>query len=144
MSKKAEISKELFESGYNSAQSVLLAFCEEYDLPVNQAAKMTESLERGGQAGELCGAVIAALLVIGLKDGCPEPNDIESRELCKQKSEEFMNIFRTVHGGTVCKQILGCDITTEEGHKLAHVEDRVAKCSEIVRSASQILQELGY
>ncbi|NLF42508.1 MAG: C_GCAxxG_C_C family protein, partial [Bacteroidales bacterium] len=61
MKNKAEYANECFSSGFNCAQSVFSAFCEDYGLEKNQALKIACSFGGGmGHLGEVCGAVSGA------------------------------------------------------------------------------------
>ena len=74
--KKAQ---EIFNSGYNCAQSVLLAY-EDYikgkGLDPKTVVRMASPLGGGvSRLREVCGAVSALCLLIGLTDGYDSPND---------------------------------------------------------------------
>ncbi len=69
-SERALKAKAFFEQGYNCAQSVALAFCDETGLAPETAAKLASSFGAGmGRLREVCGAVSGALLVLGAVKG---------------------------------------------------------------------------
>ncbi len=140
---KGERAAELFKSGFNCAQSVLGAFCEDYDMKTETALKIACGLGSGARSGELCGAVSGAVLVIGLKYGS---DDAHSKVLCATKTEEFMQAFKEKNKHIVCRELLGCDITTPEGKdKKALAEQHFTGiCTDMVVGAAQILVSLGY
>jgi len=145
MQSKSDIASELFVPGFNCAQSVLAPFCEDYGLDTETALKMTSGLGGGCNLAELCGAVIGAAMVVGLQDGRYLIEDRESRKICDTKVAEFVKEFREAHGNVVCRDLLGFDLTTEEGlaQKMAIPRDE-SPCNTYVRSAVEILEKLGY
>ena len=70
MEDKIKKAGDLFLNGYNCAQSVFCAYCEDYGIPFEQGLKMSSSLGGGmGRLREVCGAVSAIFLIAGLKSG---------------------------------------------------------------------------
>lgn len=132
---------ELFQSGYNCSQAVLGAFCEKYGLDIKTAFKIALGLGSGSRDAELCGAVSGAVLVIGLKYGSVYPTE---KEVCNLKTEEFIRYFKKRNKSIVCRQILGCDITTANGKEKALAENYFTTiCLDMVVSAAEILEQLG-
>ena len=87
---------EYFKSGYDCAQSVFLAYSELYNIPKETALKLTSSFGGGmGRLREVCGAVTAMFMLIGLKKGYILPDNDEVKELYK----EYLNTkkFNTNH-----------------------------------------------
>ena len=64
---------------------------------------------------------------------------------CKEKSNEacerFLDEFKSENGSYICNDLLGCDISTQEGVKYA-VENNLFKefCPLMVESASKIVK----
>ena len=138
MSIQSEGAKELFLEGYNCSQSVLATFSEKYSLSKVQALGIACGFGAGLRAGEICGAVSGAVLVIGLKYGADKPT-------CYEKTVEFNNSFRQKNGYIVCRDILGYDISTEVGMNTAKEKGLFkTTCVDMVISAVEILEELGY
>lgn len=138
MSKKAKIASELFNNGLYCSQAVLGAFCEDYEMAKEVAFKISCGLNSGVRCADICGAVSGAILVIGLKYG-------DTPSLCNSKTEEFIGLFKEKNDNIVCRNILGCDISTSDGKEKA-VNENLFKtlCLDIVKSAVQILDNLGY
>lgn len=134
-----------FNNGLNCAQTVLLAFSEKYGLSEELALKMTSGLGSGFRAGDICGAVSGAVLVVGLKYGQKSPDDLQAKQLCYAKTEEFTAAFRSCNGSICCRDILGCDLSTPGGREQAQKENLFnTVCKEKVKSAIDLLEELGY
>jgi len=145
MESGAEVASAVFGSGFNCGQSVFSAFCEKYGMNKETALKISCGLGSGLRSGEVCGAVSGAVLVVGLKYGHCLADDTESKANCYAKTEEFLNEFRKRNGSIICRDLLGVDISTDDGRQQAL--DRklfTTTCDDFVRSAATILEELGY
>jgi C_GCAxxG_C_C family probable redox protein len=142
---KSECAAELFRSRTLCAQAVLAAFCESYGLDKNSALKIASGFGSGMRCAEVCGAVSGAVLVIGLKYGYTDRKDSATKETCDAKVEEFICAFRERNRHIICRDILGCDISTPAGRKKA-IDEKLftTVCLDTVVSAATILEELGY
>ena len=57
--------------------------------------------------------------------------------------EQFAERFITRNGSIVCRELLGCDISTSEGLKAAKKEKHFKKrCPKFVQDAAEILEEM--
>ncbi|WP_407422225.1 C-GCAxxG-C-C family protein [Methanobrevibacter sp.] len=127
---------QLFEDGYVCSQAVLAVFCEEFGLSREQAFKISISFGGGMRKGEVCGACTGAIMALGLKYG---ENKSKSDEMCVK----FLDSFKKENGTYICRDLLDCDIRTEEGIKYA-IDNNLFKeiCPKMVESAAKIAQEL--
>lgn len=127
---------QLFEDGYMCSQAVLAVFCEEFGLSRGQAFKISISFGGGMRKGEVCGACTGAIMALGLKYG---ENKSKSDEMCVK----FLDSFKKENGSYICRDLLDCDIRTEEGIKYA-IDNNLFKeiCPKMVESAAKIAQEL--
>ena len=76
MEDKVKKAGDLFLKGYNCAQSVFCAFCEDFNIDFETGLKMSSSLGGGmGRLREVCGAVSSMFLIAGLKYGYTENNN---------------------------------------------------------------------
>jgi C_GCAxxG_C_C family probable redox protein len=133
---------DLFASGLNCSQAILTVFGEPYGLEAGMAAKLGRPL--GGGMGHLamtCSALTAAALVLGMaKDGQDEG---EARKASHSSVRDLFRRFAALHGTTECKELLGADMSTEEGLKKVQEEKLIRKvCPAFVRDASSILERL--
>jgi len=136
---------EYFDSGFNCAQSVLSVFCENYGLSKEMARKIACGLGGGCRSGEVCGAASGAVIVVGLKYGHNQADDVKSKKNCYAKTVELLDAFRVENRSVVCRDILGFDISTEEGSKQAQSRNLFKTvCFDMVKSAVSILENSGY
>lgn len=141
---KVEIAIEAFETGNNCAQSVIKAFAEELKINETQAMQMASGF--GGGMGKLqhtCGAVTGAFMVIGLKNSLAIQLHEERSDKTVQMIQEFESRFVGAHESSLCKDVIKCDLNTEEGQKYFK-EERVGEfiCQNCIFNAIRILEEV--
>ena len=135
--------KELFEQKYHCSQAVLAAFAEELDLTEKQALKLGGCFGGGMCKGEVCGACTGALMVLGLKYGQCELDDLNSRLKTNNITVRFLEQFRKENGSYICRELLGCDLATCEGSEYAREHNLFTEfCPQMVISAVKIVEQL--
>jgi C_GCAxxG_C_C family probable redox protein len=139
-----EKAKATFLEGFACSQAVLITFCEKFGLDKDIALKLADGFGGGmGRLGYTCGAVTGAFMVIGLKQGRTLAADVESKQKTNAAIKEFVKRFKDRNRTIVCRELLNCDISTEENHKRA-VELNLFKtvCPKFVGDAAEILDEI--
>ena len=117
---KPELASDYLKKGYNCAQSVIKAYAGDVGMNEEEAVKMASALGGGiGRTGNICGAVSGAALVIGMKFGSTDNTDKHSRDKAYQKANELLEKFSAQNKSVLCKELLGYDISTDEGLKQA-------------------------
>ena len=145
MSDKSDMATEKFMGGYNCAQSVIYAFCEETGISEDMALKISCGLGGGmGRKQEICGAVSGGILVLGLRHGRGTNDEQLATTTTYQKTRELMSRFAERNGSYLCRKLLdGCDLSTEAGQQ--EFKDRDMKnrvCKVCVENAVEILEEV--
>ena len=93
--------------------------------------------------GEICGAVTGAFMVIGLKYGRTTVQDAKSHEKTNRLVKEFVDKFKSRNGSIVCRELLGCDLSTPDGQKtFVDKKLRDTLCTKLVRDAAEIVGQL--
>lgn len=138
-----ELAKKYFEQKYHCSQAVLAAFADKLGLTEEQALKLGGCFGAGMCKGEVCGACTGALMALGLKYGQSNIDDMESRKKTNDVTVEFLNMFKKENGSYICKELLGCDLATDEGKNHA-IENRlfIDFCPKMVESATIIAEQL--
>jgi C_GCAxxG_C_C family probable redox protein len=139
---KAEQAAGLFSSGLNCAQSILSAFGEPYGLTREMAKILGRPLGGGmGRTGQTCGAITAAVLILGLANN--NPNEEEARKAVYPKIQEFLKQFEAIHNSCDCKDLLGADMSAAEGRKIIQEEKLISQlCPGFVKDAARLLEQL--
>ncbi|AFM23688.1 C-GCAxxG-C-C family protein [Desulfomonile tiedjei] len=133
---------DLFLNGRICSQAVLTVFGEPYGLDSELAQKLGRPLGGGmGRLGRTCGAVTAAILILGLAKDHADKN--EAKRIAFASVQEFVRRFEALHGTVECKNLLGADVSTKEGLKQIQEEKLFATvCPNFVGDAANILDEL--
>lgn len=138
-----EKAEELFADKFHCSQAVLGAFAEEFGIEEEKALKLGGCFGGGMCKGEVCGACTGALMVLGLKYGQSEVDDLESRAKTNAVTEQFLDKFKRENGSYMCKELLGCDLATEEGREEARKKNLfIDFCPKMVVSAVEIVEEM--
>lgn len=139
---KKEIA-ELFGKGIDCSQVVVGAYAEELGIPREEAYKMAAAFGGGMGIGETCGAVVGAMIVLGLKYGHFDVGHMEQKEIMNKKRAEFLQRFQEKYGTCVCKELLKHDISKpEEMQKILEEGLLFEFCPEVVRDSLEILKTL--
>jgi C_GCAxxG_C_C family probable redox protein len=129
--------------GLNCSQAILTAFGELFGMDPETAAMLGRPWAGGiGHQALTCGYLTGAVLVLALALNNKDENRAR-RDLDKAIRNLFSR-FKERHGGaTMCKELLGADMTTEEGIKKILEEKLVARyCYGYARDVAEILEEL--
>jgi len=141
---KVERTVSCFEEGFSCSQALLSIYGEELGLDRETALKVAGAFGGGmGHMGETCGAVTGAFMIIGLKYGNTKASEKKTKERAYSLVKEFVERFKLRNGSIVCRELLGCDLSTHEGKKTAKKEDLFAiRCPKFVRDAAEIIEEI--
>ena len=132
-----------FAQGFNCSQAVLSAYAVRFGLDEETALKIASGFGGGlGRMADACGAVTGAFMVLGLKYGQDSP-DRAAKEAIYTRIREFAERFKERNGSLVCRDLLGCDISTAEGLQRARDGEMFSRtCPKFVRDACEILEEM--
>lgn len=134
-----------FAAGYTCSQAVLSAFAGQFNLDETTALRLGAPFGGGlGRSGDVCGAVAGALMVLGLAGGFDQADDDTAKEATYRTTQDFLLRFRTEHGDTACRALLGVDLGTAKGLARARESDLFHnRCPAYVRTAAQLAAELS-
>lgn len=132
---RVEKAAELFKSGCNCSQAVFAAFADEVGLDEDQAKRIACGLGGGvGRMREVCGAVSAAALILGMRFG---PDKMKAYP----EIQAFCKRFKNETGSIVCRDLLaGTDATTggtPEARTTMYYKKR--PCLDLVKRAASLL-----
>ena len=146
MPDKGQVAVDKFCEGYNCAQSVMFAFCDECGISQDAALKVSCGFGAGmGRKQEVCGAVAGGIMVLGLRRGRGTQDGRSVTEALYPMTREFMDAFAERNGSYLCRDLLsGCELTSEEGQRQFRERGLLEKvCKPCVRSAAEILQKMA-
>lgn len=148
MSEKSEVrpvdeAAALFMEGYACSQAILLAYAPGLGLNKPEATRLGAGFAAGMHLGGMCGAVSAAIMVLGLALGGDDCASREGRARLAGSVCEFADRFMERVGALNCPEIIGCDLRTPEGMAMAHERHLFeTTCLGVVRDAALILDEV--
>ncbi|MFW9920578.1 MAG: C-GCAxxG-C-C family protein [Candidatus Thorarchaeota archaeon] len=136
--------KQLFSEDYNCAQSVLKATIEARDMKIPSVTYLAAGFGGGmGICGETCGAVSGAVIAIGLLLERIHPERIDHKKKSYEYVREFIRLFREKHHSVKCNDLVGVNISTDEGYQKGH-EEKIfeTKCPGFVETAVRLVLDM--
>ena len=127
---------ELFASGFNCSESVLLALNREFNKPTEHIIPCIATGFGGGIArtGSTCGALTGAIMIIGLIIGPRKAGELEKKEEVYEMALKMIENFEKEFGSSLCKNLTKCDLRTPEGHeKFQSQKIKDTVCSKFVQ-----------
>lgn len=135
---------ECFKNGFNCAQAVFTSYCEEYGIDKETGLKLTCPFGAGiSRTDNTCGAVIGAIMVIGIKYGKCLPDDDEAKEKTYKLTQEFISKFREMYGSIQCSDLIRCNLGSEKGYIFAKEHglfDTICPC--YIEDSIKILEDI--
>ena len=134
---------ELFLSGSNCAQAIVVAFSDVTGLEPGFAAKLSSSFGGGmGRMREVCGAVSGMLMVAGLLYGYDDPGEKDCNKKEHYKLVQALGgRFREEIGSIVCREILKNPPSDPNPTPRTEEFYKVRPCARMVMTAARILDE---
>ena len=125
-----------FAAGGQCAQCTLVPWAEALGYDEDELMRMAAAFAGGMFRGDTCGAVVGALMALGLAYG-------DDPALTAEKTAAFHAAFLERFGATACRTLLGYDFSKPgELEKARESGKMLTDCASFVRGASEILQEL--
>ena len=134
---------EWFCRGAACSQAIAGTYGPSLGLPREQAMKLGSGFAGGMRLAQTCGAVTGAFLVLGLKHAGADCDQRGGRENVYAAIRDFATRFQQRNNTVVCKELLGCDISTPDGVQRATQEGLFRTiCPKLVQDAAEILEEM--
>lgn len=132
----------LFRQGYNCAQAIVGAFCDEIGMPQNNALKLASAFGGGmGRMREVCGAVSGMYMVLGILYGYDDAADVCAKKELYAQVQSMANEFKAEYKTIVCRELLGVDGAQKPEPTPRNAEFYKARpCLAFVGSAARILE----
>ena len=133
---------ELVSGNFNCSQSVFGSIGPKIGLDMITCLKVASGFGGGmGRQQRTCGAVTGAYMALGA--AYYDPNNLETKENVYELVNEFNREFTKLHRTTVCRDLINCDYTTEEGRIYAE-QNKVFStlCVKFVEDAVNIVDKI--
>ena len=93
--------------------------------------------------GGICGAVSGAVMLLGLAGGGGGPGHANLKAETAARVKDFYGRFIERNGSIICRDLIGVDPSTPDGHAQAVQENRfVTVCTRLVADAVQLAQAI--
>ena len=139
-----EKAKDLFQSGYNCAQSVFAAYAEELGMDFETALKVSSSFGAGmGRLREVCGTVSGMFMVVGLALSYSTNANKDEKTEHYKRIQYLATEFEKMNGSIICRELLGLDHKKDSPTPSDRTTEYYKKrpCKELVGDACKILDK---
>ncbi len=131
-------------AGLNCAQSVVTTYAGALNFDEDLAERISTGFGGGmGRLQETCGAVTGGFMIVSIVNSQRYPDIVERKNKTYAMVQDFNRRFAAIHGTNNCRQLLGCDLNTEEGrddYKQRNLSESV--CNRCIADAVRIVDEL--
>jgi C_GCAxxG_C_C family probable redox protein len=105
------------------------------------ALKLVTGLGAGvAREGEICGAVTGGVIALSIRFGRGINDDRSKAEETYAKTREFLEAFKKRHGSVVCRELIRCDLRTDEGQRFFKENDLLHRtCVKCVETANELI-----
>ena len=134
---------ELFLRGQDCGQVVIEHYADRFDMSKDELNRISAAFGGGLGVGETCGAIVGAMMVLGLLYGHKGPDDMETRNEFVAKRAEFLQKWAERREQWSCRDLLGHDIS-KPGEFEKVIEEGLLTdfCPELVLDAIAVLDEM--
>ena len=124
---RVEKARAYFDEGYNCCQSVVLAYCDVFNIDKESAARMSAPFGGGmGRLREVCGAVSGMTMLAGQIVPYTDPTNKAVLKENYALVQNFAGQYREANGSIVCRELLA------QGSKKTPCRELVAMAAGIV------------
>lgn len=142
---KKQIAKDRFNSGLNCAQTILTTYTSDFNFDEKSALSIACGFGAGmGRMQKTCGAVTGSFMVLGLYNYSKHKDNPTRKEETYKMIQEFNHRFIENNKTTECRELLKCNLNTEEGEKYAKENNVFTEICEkcIIVDCVEILNDL--
>ena len=142
--KRANQAVDYFKSGYNCAQSVLMAYADLFEMDLQTATRIAAPFGAElGRLREVCGSVSGMFMIVGLAVPADNPSDMESKTRNYALIQRLAERFREENGSIICRELLGLNVKQENPRPEMRTENYYKKrpCVKLVRFAATLIGE---
>lgn len=144
MESRVELAAARFEEGYNCCQAVFATYADLFGMDFNTALMVSSPMGGGmGRMREICGAVSAMSLLVGLKEGNIDPKDKKAQGRTYETVRIMCDRFKEENGSILCKELLGIKKAEQSSTPSERTKEyyNTRPCTRMVISAARIVEE---
>ena len=122
------LARRLFLDGantYGCAETAFIALRSAFGLPESTDPTVAMAFNGGlAYSGGPCGAITGAAMALGLLASRRIDDHVEAKQVARGITARLMEAFSDAYGSTDCRDLIGLDLGTTEGHR-AFIESGV-------------------
>ncbi len=107
MTERAERAQRLHNEGYNCAQAVVCAYCDQFGLDEQTAFKMAEGFGLGMGLMEVCGALTASFMLAGVQGSKGADYPGATKGTTYKTTKALAKAFREKNSTYLCRELKG-------------------------------------
>lgn len=141
---KRQIAEQNFLDGYNCTQAVVAAFADELGVDKDTLIKIASSFGGGfGRLREVCGAVSAMGIIVGLVEGCDFSKSGQDAKSAQYAAvQRLAGEFKDINGSIICRELLGAKLAATIPTPDARTPEYYKKrpCAKLVGDMAEIIE----
>ena len=107
MTERAERAQQLHNQGFNCAQAVVCAYCDQFGLDEETACKVAEGFGLGMGIMEVCGALTGAFMLAGMRGSKGVAHPGETKAQTYKTTKALAAAFKEKNGTYLCRELKG-------------------------------------
>lgn len=133
-----------FRTGLNCAQAVFASYAEKLEFDRETALHVSAGFGGGmGHLQETCGVVTGAFMVISVYNSRLYAENQTRKEKSYAMIREFNSRFLEMHKSAKCRDLIDCDLSTEEGRaRVRELQLHETICEGCMATSIGILREM--
>lgn len=131
MESRMEKAAALHEKGYNCAQAIVCAYCDQFGLDEETAYRVSEAFGFGMGQMEVCGALAGACMLAGLKNSGGLEQVGKTKAETYQLDRALADAFRQKNQSVLCRELKG--VSTGK---------MLRSCPGCIEDAARLVEEL--
>ena len=142
MMKKQAVAEQ-FMKGFDCSQVVLSECADKLGIKREEANRMAAAFGGGMGIGETCGAVVGAMIALGIKYGHFDEENMSQKDEMNSVRAQFISKFTEKYGSCSCRNLLGHDLSVPgEFEKVLEEGLLFDFCPQVVSDTLKILEDL--
>lgn len=94
-------------AGYRCSQQISCSFADDLGEDMERLIRLGMPFGSGMGRGQVCGCVVGAMLVLGLRFAPSSVADKAARKVLTRKQNAFLQAFEKQHGSIICRELTG-------------------------------------
>lgn len=139
---RCKVANDYHDKGFNCCQSVVAAFSDLTHLSEQESFNICGGFGAGAQTGELCGAVVGGVMVLGLLCPVDMAEPVKSKQRTGALGKEFQHRFVEKFGHLRCQDLIHLQYVPDDATPAAREMQLTKHCPIMIVTAVELVEEL--